>query len=60
MFDIGLQELAVVFVAALVVLGPERIPGAARQLGRAFVEIKRAARDLKRTVEQEWEEDDPE
>ena len=33
MFDIGFWELMLVFVIALVVLGPERLPGAARQAG---------------------------
>src|SRR5690625_2863518 len=53
MFDIGFWELVLCFVIALVVLGPERLPGAARTLGswvgraRAFV----------RQLSEEWEQE---
>ena len=55
MFDIGFWELVLVFVIALVVLGPERLPGAARQVGQwvrrirglAFVAQQELERELK-------------
>jgi sec-independent protein translocase protein TatB len=52
MFDIGMQELLLVGLVALVVLGPGRIPGTARQLGRAAVRIRKALRGLTRTLHQ--------
>ena len=51
MFDIGFVELIVISVVALVVLGPERLPGAARTLG-AFV---RKARQGWNSVRGEFE-----
>jgi sec-independent protein translocase protein TatB len=59
MFDIGLQELVLVGLVALVVLGPERIPSTARQLGRVFVRIKKTLRDLKYVMRQAMEEEGP-
>lgn len=56
MFDIGMQELALVALVALVVLGPERIPSAARQLGRVFIRIKKMLRSLACVVEDALEE----
>ena len=42
MFGIGLPELLVVLAVALLVLGPKRIPDAARSLGRGLAEFRRA------------------
>jgi sec-independent protein translocase protein TatB len=41
MFNVGGGELLVILLLALIVLGPQRLPGAARQLGRAVGEIRR-------------------
>jgi sec-independent protein translocase protein TatB len=57
MFDIGMQELVLICLVALIVLGPQRLPSAARQLGKAFVRIRKAARNLKYMVQQALEED---
>jgi sec-independent protein translocase protein TatB len=48
MFDIGFSELMVIGVVALLVLGPERLPGAARTLG-SFVRKARQSWDSVRT-----------
>jgi len=48
MFGIGMTELAVIFVIALVVLGPKRLPELARTLGRTLAEFRRTATDLRR------------
>lgn len=53
MFDIGFWELLLCFVIALVVLGPERLPGAARTLG-GWV---RRARAFVRQLGDEWEQE---
>ncbi|MCY4388396.1 MAG: Sec-independent protein translocase protein TatB [Desulfurellaceae bacterium] len=42
MFGIGMPELVVIMVVALIVLGPKRLPEAARGLGKAFAELRRA------------------
>jgi Tat protein translocase TatB subunit len=48
MFGIGMTEMLVIFVIALVVLGPKRLPELARSLGRTLAEFRRAATDLRR------------
>ena len=57
------QELAVVFVIGLLVLGPERLPAAARQAARWIGRARRTANDLRHLIEREvgaldrWSED---
>ena len=46
MFGIGAPELLVIFVVALIVLGPERLPEVARALGKAMAELRRATSGL--------------
>jgi TatA/E family protein of Tat protein translocase len=46
MFGIGIEELVVIFVIALFVLGPERLPSLARDLGKAMRELRRASDEL--------------
>lgn len=53
MFDIGFTELLVVAVIALLVLGPERLPVAARMAGLWIGRIKRNFLSLKHEVERE-------
>ena len=48
MFGIGMTEMMVIFVIALVVLGPKRLPELARSLGRTLAEFRRTATDLRR------------
>jgi len=48
MFGIGMTEMIVIFVIALVVLGPKRLPELARSLGRTLAEFRRTATDLRR------------
>ncbi|HYB40516.1 MAG TPA: Sec-independent protein translocase protein TatB, partial [Candidatus Methylomirabilis sp.] len=58
MFDIGLQELVVIFVIALIVFGPKNLPQLGRSLGRAMQEFKRASEEFKETIEDELDLDD--
>ena len=56
MFGIGLPELLVVFVVALLVFGPTKLPGLARQLGKSLAEFRRASNDLRSTLMSATEE----
>jgi sec-independent protein translocase protein TatB len=55
-FDIGLQELIVIFLVALLVFGPKRLPELARSLGKGLGDLKRAFQDVKDQVETEFHE----
>ena len=51
MFDIGLQELLVIGVLALLVFGPSKLPELGRMFGRAMREFRRASDEFRTTVE---------
>lgn len=55
MFGIGTMELLVIFVVALIVIGPRKLPQMARTMGKAFGEFKRVTQDVKRTIDTEVE-----
>jgi TatA/E family protein of Tat protein translocase len=51
--SIGLPELVLIFVVALLLFGPRKLPDIGRSLGRALGEFRRASNDLKHTLEEE-------
>lgn len=53
MFDIGFAELLLIGVISLVVLGPERLPGAMRTTGLWLGRIRRTFRNMKADIERE-------
>lgn len=53
MFDIGFMELLLVGLVALIVLGPERLPGAVRTAGLWVGRLKRSFSNIKAEVERE-------
>ena len=55
MGNIGFPELIVIFVVALLVFGPRRLPELGRSLGRGLAEFRRASSDLKNSIEREIE-----
>lgn len=50
MFGLGFGELIVIFVVALLVFGPKRLPELARTLGKSMNEFRRASNDLRRSI----------
>jgi len=50
MFGLGLWEILFILLIALVVLGPEKLPGAARQLGRFMGTLRKSLDEIKREV----------
>ena len=59
MFDIGLQELILIFVIALLVFGPKNLPQLGRSLGRAMREFRRASEEFRSTVETNLQINEP-
>ena len=59
MLDIGIQELAVVFVIALLVFGPKNLPQLGRALGRAMREFRRASDEFRSTIETNLQINEP-
>lgn len=50
MFGIGLQELLLIMVVALIVLGPQRLPEVAKSLGKFYREIKGSVDEVKSSI----------
>lgn len=51
MGPIGVQEMIVIFLVALVLFGPKKLPELGRTLGKAITEFRRASNELKATFE---------
>jgi sec-independent protein translocase protein TatA len=51
--SIGLPELLLIFVIALLLFGPRKLPDIGKSLGKAMGEFRRASNDLKRSLEEE-------
>jgi sec-independent protein translocase protein TatA len=53
MGPIGMPELVIIFVIALIIFGPRKLPELGKSLGRSINEFKRASNELKSTLEDE-------
>lgn len=51
--SLGFPELMLIFLVALIVFGPKRLPDIGRSLGNAMKEFKKATHDFKSTLEEE-------
>ena len=58
MFDIGFIELLVIGIAALVLIGPERLPEVMREIGRVLGQLRRSTRELQQNLERELNTDE--
>ena len=51
--SIGMPELLIIFVIALIIFGPRKLPELGRSLGKSLAEFKRASNELRNTLEEE-------
>jgi TatA/E family protein of Tat protein translocase len=48
-----MQELVIIFIIALIVFGPRKLPQLGKSLGKSIAEFKRASNELRNTLEEE-------
>jgi sec-independent protein translocase protein TatA len=51
--NIGMPELIIIFVIALIIFGPRKLPELGRSLGKSINEFKRASNELRNTLDEE-------
>jgi sec-independent protein translocase protein TatA len=54
--SIGMPELILIFLVALLVFGPKKLPDIGKSIGKGLAEFKKASDDLKKTIEQEMDQ----
>jgi Tat protein translocase TatB subunit len=58
MFGIGMQEILIILVIALVVIGPKKLPEMAKALGKGYGEFRRAFEDMRSSINVDMKTDD--
>ena len=53
MGSLGMQEIIIIFVLALIIFGPRKLPELGKSLGKGLAEFKKASNELKQTWEEE-------
>lgn len=51
--SLGVPEMVMIFVVALILFGPRQMPQIGKSIGRALAEFRRASNEFKRTIEDE-------
>ena len=59
MLNIGPQELLIILVIALIVVGPQRLPALGRSIGRSLRELRKAQDEVKRTIQVNLDDEPP-
>ncbi|MGD0099354.1 MAG: twin-arginine translocase TatA/TatE family subunit [Acidobacteriota bacterium] len=57
MGSLGMQEILVIFILALIIFGPRKLPEIGKSLGKGIAEFKKASNELKQTWEEEIRKD---
>jgi Tat protein translocase TatB subunit len=57
MFGIGFQELIIILVIALIIVGPKKLPEIAKTLGKGLAELRKASNDIKDLVNVDVDEE---
>lgn len=57
MGSLGMQEILVIFILALIIFGPRKLPEIGKSLGKGLAEFKKASNELKQTWEEEIRKD---
>jgi sec-independent protein translocase protein TatA len=53
MGSLGMQEIIIIFILALIIFGPRKLPELGKTIGKGLAEFKKASNELKQTWEEE-------